>query len=105
MNTGKEFISQVVDEMERLKILEILRGSMSYSANNIDKIDKQIESLESKIEKLTKRMKWWNKWYLSKRINKYRNEIDELKDAMAFSQRALDATIRMFNKKVNEYDG
>lgn len=100
----KEFISQVVDEIERRKNLEILRGSMYYSANNIDKIDKQIESLKSKIEKLTKRMKWWNKWYLSKRINKYRNEIDELKDAMAFSQRALDASIRMYNKKVKEYD-
>lgn len=104
MNASKEFISQVVDERERRKILELLRGSMYYSANNIDKIDKQIESLKSKIEKLTKRMKWWNKWYLSKRINKYRNEIDELKDAMAFSQRALDATIRMYNKKVKEYD-
>lgn len=104
MNASKEVISQVVDEIERRKILEILRGSMYYSANNIDKIDKQIESLKSKIEKLTKKMKWWNKWYLSKRINKYRNEIDELKDAMAFSQRALDATIRMYNKKVDEYD-
>lgn len=101
---GKELISQAIDEIERRKILEILRGSMYYSANNIDKIDKQIESLKSKIEKLTKRMKWWNKWYLSKRINKYRNEIDELKDAMAFSQRALDASIRMYNKKVSEYD-
>lgn len=100
----KELISQVIDEIEKRKILEILRGSMYYSANNIDKIDKQIESLKSKIEKLTKRMKWWNKWYLSKRINKYRNEIDELKDAMAFSQRALDASIRMYNKKVSEYD-
>lgn len=100
----KELISQAIDEIERRKILEILRGSMYYSANNIDKIDKQIESLKSKIEKLTKRMKWWNKWYLSKRINKYRNEIDELKDAMAFSQRALDASIRMYNKKVSEYD-
>ena len=77
---------------------------MYYSANNIDKIDKQIEALKSKIEKLTKRLKWWNKWYLSKRINKCRNEIDELKDNMAFSQRALDATIRMYNKKVKEYD-
>ena len=104
MNASKEFISQVVDEIERRKNLEILRGSMHYSANNIDKIDKQIESLKSKIDKLTKRMKWWNKWYLSKRINKYRNEIDELKDAMAFSQRALDATIRMYDKKVKEYD-
>lgn len=104
MNASKEFISQVVDEIERRKSLEILRGAMSYSANNIDKIDKQIESLKSKIDKLTKRMKWWNKWYLSKRINKYRNEIDELKDAMAFSQRALDASIRMYNKKVDEYD-
>lgn len=104
MNASKEFISQVVDEIERRKILEILRGSMHYSANNIDKIDKQIESLKSKIDKLTKRMKWWNKWYLSKRINKYRNEIDELNDAMAFSQRALDASIRMYNKKVDEYD-
>ena len=104
MNTSKEFIRQVVDEIERRENLEILRGAMSYSVKNIDKIDKQIESLTSKIEKLTKRMKWWNKWYLSKRINKYRNKIDELKDAMAFSQRALDATIRMFNKKVNEYD-
>lgn len=100
----KELISQVIDEPERRKILEILRGSMYYSANNIDKIDKQIESLKSKIEKLTKRMKWWNKWYLSKRINKYRNKIDELKDAMTFSQRALDASIRMYNKKVSEYD-
>lgn len=100
----KELISQVIDEIEKRKILEILRGSMYYSANNIDKIDKQIESLKSKIEKLTKRMKWWNKWYLSKRINKYRNEIDELKDNMAFSQRALDAAIRMYNKKVSEYD-
>lgn len=100
----KELISQAIDEIERRKILEILRGSMYYSANNIDKIDKQIESLKSKIEELTKRMKWWNKWYLSKRINKYRNEIDELKDAMAFSQRALDASIRMYNKKVSEYD-
>lgn len=104
MNASKEFISQVVDETERRKNLEILRGSMYYSANNIDKIDKQIESLKSKIEKLTKKMKWWNKWYLSKRINKYRNEIDELKDALAFSQRALDATMRMHNKKVKEYD-
>lgn len=104
MNASKEFISQAVDEIKRRKILEILRGSMYYSANNIDKIDKQIESLKSKIDKLTKRMKWWNKWHLSKRINKYRNEIDELKDAMAFSQRALDATIRMYNKKVDEYD-
>lgn len=104
MNASKEFISQAVDEIKRRKILEILRGSMYYSANNIDKIDKQIESLKSKIDKLTKRMKWWNKWYLSKRINKYRNEIDELKDAMAFSQRALDATIRIYNKKVKEYD-
>ena len=104
MNASKEFISQVVDEIERRKILEILLVSMHYSANNIDKIDKQIESLKSKIEKLTKRLKWWNKWYLSKRINKYRNEIDELKDAMAFSQRALDATIRMYDKKVKEYD-
>lgn len=104
MNASKELISQVIDEIERRKILEILRGSMHYSANNIDKIDKQIESLKSKIEKLTKRLKWWNKWYLSKRINKYRNEIDELKDAMAFSQRALDASIRMYNKKVSEYD-
>lgn len=100
----KEFISQVINEIERRKILEILRGSMYYSANSIDKIDKQIESLKSKIDKLTKRMKWWNKWYLSKRINKYRNEIDELNDAMAFSQRALDASIRMYNKKVSEYD-
>lgn len=49
MNTGKEFISQVVDEIERRKNLEILRGSMFYSANNIDKIDKQIESLKSKM--------------------------------------------------------
>lgn len=104
MNASKEVISQVIDEIDRRKILEILRGSMYYSVNNIDKIDKQIESLKSKIEKLTKRMKWWNKWYLSKRINKYRNEIDELKDAMAFSQRALDASIRMYNKKVDEYD-
>lgn len=104
MNASKEFISQVVDEIERRKSLEILRGSMYYSANNIDKIDKQIEALKSKIEKLTKRLKWWNKWYLSKRINKYRNEIDELKDNMAFSQRALDASIRMYNKKVKEYD-
>lgn len=104
MNASKEFISQVVDEIERRKSLEILRGSMYYSANNIDKIDKQIESLKSKIEKLTKKLKWWNKWYLSKRINKCRNEIDELKDNMAFSQRALDATIRMYNKKVKEYD-
>lgn len=104
MNASKEFISQVVDEIERRKSLEILRGAMSYSANNIDKIDKQIESLKSKIDKLTKKQKWWNKWYLSKRINKYRNEIDELKDAMAFSQRALDASIRMYNKKVDEYD-
>ena len=104
MNASKEFISQVVDEIERRKILEILRGSMHYSANNIDKIDKQIEALKSKIEKLTKRLKWWNKWYLSKRINKYQNEIDELKDNMAFSQRALDASIRMYNKKVSEYD-
>lgn len=104
MNASKEVISQVIDEIERRKILEILRGSMYYSANNIDKIDKQIESLKSKIDKLTKRMKWWNKWYLSKRINKYRNEIDELNDAMAFSQRALDASIRMYDKKVKEYD-
>ena len=104
MNASKEFISQVVDEIERRKNLEILRGAMHYSANNIDNIDKQIESLKSKIEKLTKRLKWWNKWYLSKRINKCRNEIDELKDNMAFSQRALDATIRMYNKKVKEYD-
>lgn len=103
MNASKEVISQVVDEIERRKILKILRDSMCYSANNIDKIDKQSESLKSKIDKLTKRMKWWNKWYLSKRINKYRNEIDELKDAMAFSQRALDASIRMYKKKVNEY--
>lgn len=104
MNASNEFISQVVDEIERRKNLEILRGSMYYSANSIDKIDKQIESLKSKIDKLTKKQKWWNKWYLSKRINKYRNEIDELKDAMAFSQRALDASIRMYNKKVSEYD-
>ena len=104
MNEASEFVSQAIDEIERRKILEILRGSMYYSVNNIDKIDKQIESLKSKIEELTKRLKWWNKWYLSKRINKYRNEIDELKDAMAFSQRALDATIRMYNKKVKEYD-
>lgn len=104
MNASEELISQVIDEIERRKSLEILRGAMSYSANNIDKIDKQIESLKSKIDKLTKKQKWWNKWYLSKRINKYRNEIDELKDAMAFSQRALDASIRMYNKKVDEYD-
>ena len=104
MNTGKEFVSQVVDEIERRKRREHLRNSMSDTAYYIDKIDKQIEALKSKIEKLTKKQKWWNKWYLSKRINKYRNEIDELKDNMAFSQRALDATIRLFKKKVNEYD-
>lgn len=102
MNTGKEFVSQVVDEIERRKRREHLRNSMSETAYYIDKIDKQIKPLKSKIDRLTKSLKWWNKWYLSKRISKYQYKMDKLNDKLAFSQRTLEALIGIYKQETND---
>lgn len=94
MNISKEFVSQVVDEIQRREYQKNIRFSMSTTAYYIDTIDGQIKSLQSKINRLTKRLKWWNKWYLSKHINKYQKQLDKLNGQMALHQRALDLMIR-----------
>ena len=101
MNTDKEFVSLVVDEIERRKRREHLRNLMSNTTYYIDKIDKQIKPLKSKIDRLTKSLKWWNMWYLSKRISKYQYEMHKLNDELALHQKALKTIIGIYEQVIN----
>lgn len=97
-NISKEFVSQVVDEIERRKSLDSLRDSLNWSAVYMDKNEKERKSTQEELDTLNNISSWWNRWFLSKRIKRCEKELERLNNNISLTAESMKILLNHYNR-------